>query len=237
MIDSLKARLQHLPALAAWARRLRRWLRRQGVADSGFSGSAAYWEQRYAQGGDSGAGSYGKFATFKARVLNQLFVDEELHSVVEFGCGDGHQLGLLRIDRYVGVDISAQAVARCRAAFAGDATKRFVLDAEYRPEPTDCALSLDVIYHLVEDEAYHAYMERLFGAAWRRVVVYSSNRDADPLTDGAHIRHRQFTRWVAANAPGWTLQRVIPNEFPFTGDYRGGSFADFYLFVPRGPSA
>lgn len=233
MTDSIKARLQRQPALATLVRRLRRWLRRRGVHQESFSNTAAYWEERYRRGGDSGAGSYGKFAQFKARVLNALFDELGLRSVVEFGCGDGNQLKLLRVERYLGVDISAEAIARCRAAFAGDPGKRFVVAADYRPEPTDCALSLDVIYHLVEDDTFHAYMARLFGAAERMVIVYSSNRDIDAAADGPHIRHRQFTRWVAAHAPGWMLKRVIPNAFPFSGDYRTGSFADFHLFVPR----
>ena len=233
MIESLKARLQHTPMLVGLVRRARRWLRRQGVVAEPFPGTVRYWDQRYADGGDSGAGSYGKFAQFKARVLNELLREEGLRSVVEFGCGDGNQLKLLHVERYVGVDISPTAIACCRVGFAGDAGKRFVLPSDYEVEPTDCAMSLDVIYHLVEDETFHAYMTQLFGAAQRMVVVYSSNRDADCVADGSHIRHRRFTQWISIHAPGWALQRVIPNEFPFTGDYRTGSFADFYLFVPR----
>ena len=50
------------------------------------------WEKRYAKGGNSGAGSYGKLAVYKAKVLNE-FIEEnknEVNSVVEFGCGDGN---------------------------------------------------------------------------------------------------------------------------------------------------
>ena len=75
-----------------------------------FPGSAAYWNQRYVQGGDSGVGSYGRFAAFKARVLNQLFVEHGVHSVVEFGCGDGNQLASLVVDDYLGVDVSPEAM-------------------------------------------------------------------------------------------------------------------------------
>ena len=37
-----------------------------------FAGSAAYWEERYRRGGNSGAGSYGKLAEFKAEVINDF---------------------------------------------------------------------------------------------------------------------------------------------------------------------
>ena len=62
-----------------------------------FAGSVAYWEQRYREGGCSGAGSYGKFGRFKAQVLNQFVVEHGIRTVMEFGCGDGNQLSLCAI--------------------------------------------------------------------------------------------------------------------------------------------
>ena len=37
--------------------------------------SKNYWEKRYLKGGDSGDGSYGKLAEFKAKIMNR-FVKE-----------------------------------------------------------------------------------------------------------------------------------------------------------------
>ena len=223
-----------VPGLARLARGLRRLRNRLmgSVGADAFPGSAEYWRERYAAGGDSGAGSYGKFAAFKAKVLNALFEEQGVTSVVEFGSGDGNQLTLLQVPDYLGVDISAEAVALCRERFAGVPGRRFVLTDDYRPAPTDCALSLDVIYHLVEEAAFDTYMRRLFAAASRLVVIYSSNRDAD-AADGAHVRHRRFTDWVTAHEPRWRLLRQVPNEHPFRGDYRSGSFADFYIYAPH----
>ena len=230
--------LRQVPGLIPLVRGARRAVGRPPGA-SRFPGSAAYWQQRYAEGGHSGAGSYGKFARFKAEVLNGLFDELALGSAIEFGCGDGNQLRLLSIADYLGVDVSPEAVARCRAAFAGQPGRRFVLLAgadggpdTYRGERADCALSLDVIYHLVEDAAFEAHLRALFAAATRCVVIYSSDRDAD-AADGPHVRHRRFTGWVAAQAPQWRLLRHVPNAHPFAGDWRTGSFADFYVYVPR----
>jgi cyclopropane fatty-acyl-phospholipid synthase-like methyltransferase len=158
-----------------------------------------------------------------------------VRSVVEFGCGDGNQLASLVIEDYLGVDVSAEAVARCRTRFAGVAGRAFVLSDAYDGSQTrDAALSLDVVYHLTEDAVFEAYMQRLFAAASKVVVVYSSNHEDEPRRAAAHVRHREFTRWVTAHAPGWRLQRHIPNEFPYKGDYRQGSFADFHVFVRAG---
>ena len=221
-----------------WRQLVERARRALGIAAhhrEPFAGSAEYWNERYTRGGDSGAGSYGKFAAFKARTLNALFTEHGVRSVVEFGSGDGNQLASLQVEDYLGVDVSAEAVARCRQRFAGQPGRQFVLAEEYRAQRRfDAALSLDVIYHLIEDEVYEAYMRRLFAAAERLVVVYSSNHE-DPLRrEAVHVRHREFTRWVAHEAPQWQCVRHIPNEFPFRGDHREGSFADFHVFARAG---
>lgn len=212
-----------------WARKLRQ---RVLPRTTTFPGSGAYWEQRYVEGGDSGAGSYGKFARFKADVLNAFFAEEGVRSAIEFGCGDGNQLAMLAIDDYLGVDVSPTAIARCRATYAGQPGRAFLLASDYAGEQREASLSLDVIYHLVEDEVYAAYMRQLFAAATRFVVVYSSNRD-ESLGDGAHVRHRRFGGWVEAEAPGWRLHRHVPNAYPFQGDWRTGSFADFFIYARR----
>jgi hypothetical protein len=36
-----------------------------------FSGTQSYWEERYANGGNSGQGSAGQLADFKAEILNR----------------------------------------------------------------------------------------------------------------------------------------------------------------------
>ena len=225
----ISAWIRRAPGVTALVRRLRE--------TAPFPGSAAYWQRRYAEGGDSGAGSYGKFAAFKARIVNALFDELGIASAIEFGCGDGNQLQLLQVREYVGVDVSADAIALCRRRFAGVPGRRFLLADEAAREGStlrrEAALSLDVIYHLVEDAAFESYMRRLFGAATRCVVVYSSDRDAD-AGDGPHVRHRRFTAWVDEHEPRWTLLRHVPNEHPYQGDWRNGSFADFYVYVPRG---
>lgn len=194
-----------------------------------FPGSAAYWQRRYAQGGDSGAGSYGAFAEFKAEVLNGLFRELGLCTAIEFGCGDGNQLRLLDITDYLGVDVSEDAIASCQQEFAGQAGRRFLLDRDYAGEGAQCSLSLDVIYHLIEDEVFDNYMRRLFEAADRCVIIYSSNTESQNV-EAPHVRHRRFAEWVALHQADWHLWRHVPNRFPFLGDHLTGSFADFFVY-------
>lgn len=172
---------------------------------AGFPGSARYWDLRYRLGGTSGAGSYGADNLYKATFLNRLFDRYGITSVIDFGFGDGSQLKDLRIARYVGFDVSPAAVKRCREMFADDASKEFRLVGDYRNERADASLSLDVLYHLVEDEVFDAYLERLFSAGNRFVVVYATNVEDDRKLRGRHVRHRAFTDIVARRFPAFAL--------------------------------
>lgn len=194
-----------------------------------FHGSEDYWIERYREGGNSGAGSYNRLAEFKAEVLNDFVASHDIRDVIEFGCGDGNQLTLARYPSYLGFDVSPDAIESCARRFAGDASKAFMLVRDYAGQTAQLVLSLDVIYHLTEDEVYETYMRTLFGAARDYVVIYSSDKD-EAQAQTAHVRHRQFSRWVGANAPGWRQLHHIPNRYPYTGDNDTGSLADFYVY-------
>lgn len=195
-----------------------------------FAGSTSYWEQRYAEGGNSGAGSYNRLAEFKADYLNDFAARHGIQSVIEFGSGDGAQLELARYTSYVGVDVSQTAVEATRIRFAQDRSKRFLLADEVPPGmQAELSLSLDVIYHLVEDPTFEAYMRSLFDASSRFVIVYASNKEESvPLP---HVRHRRFTDWVTRHQPNFILKERVPNVYPFDEhDPDNTSFADFYVF-------
>jgi hypothetical protein len=195
-----------------------------------FPGSGVYWEKRYSAGGDSGVGSYSFFAEFKADVLNEFVVTHHVQTVIEFGCGDGNQLGLANYPTYLGFDVSNTAILKCKELFRSDGHKSFRLVSEYDGEKADLALSLDVIFHLVEDNVFEHYMRMLFEASNRYVIIYSSNTDNNRSYEGTHVRHRRFTRWVQENLQHWNIVEHIPNRYPYRGDYRKGSFAEFFIY-------
>jgi hypothetical protein len=195
-----------------------------------FSNSPDYWEKRYEKGGNSGPGSYGKFARFKADVLNDFVAKHNVESVIEFGCGDGSQLSLAHYPAYIGIDVSRKIVNFCREKYANDQTKTFIQLEEYRGQKAQLSLSLDVIYHLVEDGVYESHIKALFDAAEKYVIVYSSDTDDNNDIQGPHIRHRNWTEWVKENRSEWKLSSTIRNKYPYKGDGTEGSFADFYIF-------
>lgn len=190
-----------------------------------FVGSASFWERKYRRGGTSGPGSYGALGTGKAEFLNAFVRERGIQSVIEFGCGDGHQLSLAEYPRYVGLDVSPTAIGLCAARFETDPAKSFFLyDGSCFVDRTrifsaDLAISLDVIYHLVENATFEMYMGHLFAAGDRFIVVYSTNSE---VADGAaHVRHRRFTAWVDGNCPQWRQIGVVqgPNVGPGRADF------------------
>ncbi len=227
--NGLKRRLKGLPVIGSAASRAARL-----TGQLAFPGSLHYWERRYRDGGSSGAGSFGNLARFKAEVINDFVEHNNIASVIEYGCGDGNQLALAKYKSYIGLDVSKAAISRCIQRFRGDTTKSFFYyDSAHFVDNhslfiADLAISLDVIYHLVEDALFEAYMRRLFGSAGRSVIIYSSNEDA--TSAASHVRHRSFSKWVEENEPEWELTHILPNRYPFDGNIERTSFADFFFY-------
>lgn len=214
--------------------RLMSWLHRRLTRALGLEqfDATRYWESRYASGGNSGEGSYGRLADFKATFLNQFIVEHGVNSVVEFGCGDGNQLSLLRVPAYTGLDISKSALARCIERFKDDSTKSFFLfdtacfrDAEGRLQ-ADAALSLDVIFHLVDDRVFESYMSHACAAARKYLILYTTDYDRP---SAGHERPRPVSKWMSTRSE-FALKQRLPNPFPGTQDEQYVSDAEFLVY-------
>lgn len=197
-----------------------------------YETSQKYWLERYRNNGNSGSGSYGRLAQFKAEFLNDFVSKHSISTVIELGCGDGAQLALTPYPAYVGVDISAEAVARCKEGFRTNPAYRFFCASERSKffARYQLALSLDVIFHLTEDDIFWSYMDDLFTQASQYVIIYSSNFDG--VTTARHVRHRKFTDDIDKKYPEWTLLQYLKNPYSYDSqDPDNTSFADFYVFA------
>lgn len=194
--------------------------------------SGQYWTERYENGRTSGSGSYGRLAEYKADTINALVAEREITSVVELGSGDGNQVSLFDIPAFTGVDISPIVVERAKKRFADRPGWRFVQSDAFDVEPRafDMAMSLDVIYHLVEDIVFHQYMKDLITVADRFVLIYAS--DHDEQAHSVHVRHRSYSTWMAQNAPQFELINTYQHPYPMDegADVDQTSFAFFRLY-------
>ncbi len=201
-----------------------------------FPGSQDYWEKRYSLGGNSGKGSYGKNAEFKSGILNNFVRQNNINSVTEYGCGDGNQLTYAEYPHYTGLDISEQAVKLSSALFLKDPSKKFFiydpsdLEANRQKFSADLVISLDVIYHLVEDEVYRTYLTNVFNSSRKFVAIYSSNEDVYGMLHSRHVRHRKFTSDIEEWFPAWELKETIENFKAQTEPIGNEPSIDFFIF-------
>ena len=209
------------------------FLEKKLLSQSHFSSD--YWENRYKNGGNSGPGSYKKLSEFKAEIVNRFVENNHVKTIVEWGCGDGNQLSLMNYPSYVGIDVSSKAIEICNKKFNDDCNKNFFrvgdLYCHNLHDKFEMSLSLDVIYHLIEDSVFESYMDNLFSSSKKYVCIYSSNTN-NKYSTSAHVRHRLFTDYVRKYYRDWKLIDKVNNRYPFDDKNQNiTSFSDFYFFA------
>lgn len=222
----MKAIIKRIPIIGNVARLIKKKL----FPTKEFTTSEQYWIKRYEQGGNSGAGSYNNLAAFKGEVLNNFVTRQNIKSVVELGCGDGNQLTYFKFPSYIGFDVSEIAIGQCQTLFDNDPSKQFFHISQAANYQAELSLSLDVIYHLIEDETYQVYMAELFDASTHYVIIYACDNDQQ-LDYAPHVKTRKFTDWIKEYRPDFQLIEHIPNRFPLEADKNSStSFSDFFIY-------
>jgi hypothetical protein len=185
--------------------------------------SKEYWESRYLKGGTSGNGSYGYLANYKSDFINEFIVHNKVKSLLEFGCGDGNNLSLIKCKDIHGVDVSETALKLCKEKVKGT----YYLFNEFKPIKVDLTLSMDVIYHLIEDDVYNTYMDKLTSNDSKYLIIYANNEDK---YFAPHMLSRKFTTHPLLNER-YTLIKTVPNLYPFDGVK--GSVSDWFIFEKK----
>lgn len=168
---------------------------------------SSYWDRRYREGRSSGAGSEGNEGQYKADYVSDFIHNRNINSVIDWGCGDGQVLELIRLEdaQYKGVDVSATVLDRLAARFPQHtfAEPQDVDDCRITAE---LGLSMDVLFHFPDDADYLTYLDHLFGTAEKYVIIYSTNYAGGRMA--RHVYRREFTPDVAERFPEWKLTAV-----------------------------
>ena len=182
------------------------------------------WNQRYSTGGNSGSGSYGVLCEYKSYFINKFVNENSISNIIEFGSGDGNNMQFFNVDKYIGIDISDYVINTCKEKYKHLENKFFLTYDEYYKDSNkyDLSISLDVIYHLVEDIVYEKYMNDLFNSTDKFVIIYSSNMIEK--YNGSHVYHRKFTEYIDMNFKNAKLIHHQPNKYPSL------STAEFYIY-------
>ena len=170
---------------------------------------AGYWDRRYREGRTSGAGSEGSEGQYKADYVSDFIHNHDIKSVIDWGCGDGQVLDLIRMEdaTYIGVDVSPTIVDRMRKKYPYNGYQFMTSDyARGGSYLADLTLSMDVLFHLPDDHDYFSYLGHLFDSAQRFVLIYSTNYAGGRTA--RHVFRREFTPDIARYFPEWALKTV-----------------------------
>lgn len=178
-----------------------------------------FWEARYNKGGNSGDGSYGQLAEFKAGVINSFIINNNISSLLDLGCGDGNQLQYINLpSEYLGVDVSQHSVSECSKKFPH---LSFCLHSKWEPKQMDLVISQDVLYHQVEFDHFRDHLRDVFNSAKKIAIIYASNEDKLQAT---HVLFRKFTTYVGLMFPQFKLVSKLENP------HKPRSPSDFFIF-------
>lgn len=183
------------------------------------------WDDYYRAGGNSGLGSYGALAEFKAEIINAFIENNNIETVLDFGCGDGNQLSYLKCKKYFGVDVSLKAIEICTKKFSSDQSKTFQL---YDPTETnnlpecDLVICLDVLYHIISEQDFNNTLNDIFSHAKKAVILYTIISDCGIKNE--HIYSRNTLQYLE-RYQDWKLTETIHQKYPTE------SVADFLVLT------
>jgi len=133
--------------------------------------SAMFWDFRYYRWPElgSGIGSRGESIRYKRDVLKREGI-ERAKSVLDVGCGDLEVLQPLRLRGYVGLDRSAEAVARA-SQLRPDWNFRLMTSGEAEVDPAEFVLCFEVLIHQPTAEDYHGLIDFLSRKTKGKLIV------------------------------------------------------------------
>lgn len=172
-----------------------------------------YWNRRYREGGNSGAGSMDEAAREKADFVNEIIHEFRPQTIIDWGCGDGEVLRRLDIKcRYYGVEVSPYMVLELSKRFSRDfyrfGSPKKARNLRWRGE---LSMSLDVMFHLVNPIDYRGYLSSLFGTSDRLVLIKSPDKTRNGMN--RHVLYRRWTPDVTRLFPSWTLIRNVDDWY------------------------
>lgn len=160
--------------------------------------SDKYREQRYKTGGNSWKWSYWDNWVFKSEYINKFIEENNIKSAVEVGCGDGHNLTLYKVDKYIWLDVSAKSIEMCKQKHVDDKNKQFFLHTDkdsYDDYISDVSLCLDVTYHIFPRKKWEDVIQQVIGM-WEKYVIFYSF--LSPSGHANHINDYDFEEYITS---------------------------------------
>jgi hypothetical protein len=210
--ETLPVELYRLCQIGCWKGGDRKYTR--------ISKEEQYWESRYAEGGNSGAGSTGIFRKWKWDTIFRYTPD--LAQVIDIGCGDLRFWENKQLTEYIGIDksktiIDRNAVNHPQAKFIHSPAENYIPDLQ---APT--VLCIDLLFHIMNDTAYLQILENLCKYSTDLVFIYTwqTNPWRDKTTDGKYQTYRPLENYFHIfEESGFNLVERVPCHFDIGAMY------------------
>ncbi|MGL5415415.1 MAG: class I SAM-dependent methyltransferase [Clostridium sp.] len=180
-----------------------------------------YWESIYTSGGISGAGSYGEIAKYKSEIINTFSIEKNIQTVIEFGCGDGNQLGLMDYATYIGFDISKTAIDICKRKFSNDPSKIFYeynpLEFESQKYSSQLVVCIDVLYHIIDELDFIKTIKHIFECSDRFVIIHTklTTKESQEIPS---IKDRNIFKYLN-EIPDFKISNIIKKNNGIGADF------------------
>jgi len=169
-----------------------------------------YWEDRYKKGQNSGSGSYGQNADFKAEIVNRVIDEYKCKDMVEFGCGDANQMNLFKRIPYVGYDISPTIITQNRAKYKNmkDVIFQDIDMGCTFDKFKDISICVDVLFHLTIEEDWLKLIDHVCNAA-KKVIVITTNTEEVKEEYFPHVNFKRRILPVLDSRSDVIIEEVI----------------------------
>jgi len=155
-----------------------------------------YWEERYKKGQNSGAGSYGSNADFKAQHVNKIIDKYQCVDMVDYGCGDGNQLSLFTPIPYMGLDVSATIIRKNEEKYKNDRLKKFgclnMKENVFELPSADLVTCLDVLFHVCKEEDWLKLIDMICNSILKVGVIITNTEEIEE----EYFPHVNFKRKI-----------------------------------------
>lgn len=172
-----------------------------------------YWENRYktrkktSKGYGSGIGSEGKENEYKTNYVNDFIAKNNIKTVIDYGCGAGNfTIGLTGFEHYIGYDISQSCIDFCINRFKNRDNLTFTTDTALLSSDYELGLSIDVLFHQVNDNDYIEHLMMLFRHKY--VIIYSHDTDENKIQN-EHVLFRKISKTIAEMFPNYRLTKAV----------------------------
>lgn len=129
-----------------------------------------YWDERYAAGGTSGAGSIGALRDWKHQIIRSYAGTPA--SVIDIGCGDLSFWHGNPPVTYTGIDISSVIIARNQRRYP---EHRWICapGSARPPVSAPVVLCLDMLFHILDETEYRRTLETICACSERWIFAYT----------------------------------------------------------------